>query len=53
MFRVRFIDDYTALKPLIDYKELSEMITRNESILIPEKVKNFRERYNAEVPASG
>jgi hypothetical protein len=53
MFRVRFIDDYTALKPLIDYRVLADLITRNESILDSEKVRNFRERYNAEMPAAG
>ena len=30
MFRVDFMDDYTALKPLIDYKELSGLIALNE-----------------------
>jgi hypothetical protein len=50
MFRVRFIDDYTQLKSLIDYRELSQLITRNEAVLNPERVKNFRDRYNAEVP---
>jgi hypothetical protein len=53
MFRVKFIDDYTALKPLIDYKELSDMITRDEGVLNPEKVKSFRERYAAELPLAG
>ncbi|MFZ1007152.1 MAG: hypothetical protein WAN65_09960, partial [Candidatus Sulfotelmatobacter sp.] len=48
MFRVDFIDDYTILKPLIDYKELSEMITLNEGILDPEKVRKFRRRYEAD-----
>jgi len=51
-FRVEFIDDYSALKPLIDYKELSELITLNEAVLDPEKVAQFRARYNAESPAS-
>jgi hypothetical protein len=50
MFRVSFIDDYTALKSLIDYKELSELITLNESILDPDKVRQFRGRYDAEGP---
>ena len=45
MFRVDFIDDYTTLKPLIDYKELSELITANESALDPAIVRQFRERY--------
>jgi hypothetical protein len=52
MFRVDFIDDYTALKPLIDYKELSELITLNESVLDKNKVELFRQRYNAEEPLS-
>jgi hypothetical protein len=48
MFRVAFIDDYSQLKPLIDYKDLSELITRNESIVDADKVEQFRERYYAE-----
>jgi hypothetical protein len=48
MFRVDFIDDYTTLKSLIDYKELSELVTLNESILEPGRVLRFRERYDAE-----
>jgi hypothetical protein len=42
------MDDYTALKPLIDYKGLSELIALNEGILDPEKVQQFRKRYEAE-----
>jgi hypothetical protein len=48
MFRVNFLDDYSALKPLIDYKELSELILRNESILDPVKVEQFNGRYKNE-----
>jgi hypothetical protein len=48
MFRVDFIDDYTALKPLIDYKELSDLITMNEGVLDNDKVRLFRQRYAAE-----
>jgi len=48
MFRVEFIDDYSQLKPLIDYKELSELIAHNENILDKEKVRQFRERYRAD-----
>jgi hypothetical protein len=48
MFRADFIDDYTALAPLIDYSELAELIAQNESILDPERVQKFRKRYNAE-----
>lgn len=46
MFRVPFIDDYSQLKPLIDYKELSDLITVNESFLDHDKVEQFRERYS-------
>jgi hypothetical protein len=48
MFRVDFIDDYSGLKPLIDYKALSELIKLNEGTLDPDTVKLFRNRYNAE-----
>jgi hypothetical protein len=48
MFRVDFIDDYTILKALIDYKELSKLITLNEGILDKDKVRQFRQRYDAE-----
>jgi hypothetical protein len=48
MFRVDFIDDYSGLKPLIDYKALSELIKLNEGTLDPDTVKLFRKRYNAE-----
>jgi hypothetical protein len=46
MFRVQFIDDYTQLKPLIDYKELSDLIDLNEGLLDHERVAQFRERYS-------
>ena len=46
MFRVPFIDDYKQLRPLIDYKELSDIITLNESSLDHDKVEQFRERYS-------
>jgi hypothetical protein len=52
MFRVEFIDDYTTLRPLIDYKDLSELIRLNESVLDPEKVLEFRRRFDAESPSS-
>jgi hypothetical protein len=48
MFRVEFIDDYTQLKPLIDYKELSDLITLNEAVLDRDYVEQFRKRYDAE-----
>jgi hypothetical protein len=51
MFRVEFIDDYTQLKPLIDYGELSELIAQNECSLDPEKVSQFRGRLQAEQQA--
>ena len=37
LFRADFIDDYSALKPIIDYKELSGLIDANESIFDEEK----------------
>jgi len=55
MFRVDFMDDYAALRPLIDYKELSELIAFHAGVLDPEKVRQFRRRYDAErgsVPSS-
>ena len=48
MFRVPFIDDYAELRPLIDYKELSELITLHESVLDRDKVEQFRHRQRAE-----
>jgi KAP family P-loop domain len=48
MFRVDFIDDYSALKQLVDYKILSELIKLNERTLDPEKVQQFRKRYGTE-----
>ena len=48
MFRARFIDDYTTLKSRIDYKELSDLIALNEDKLDPEKVQEFRKRFDAE-----
>jgi hypothetical protein len=48
MFRVEFMDDFTALKPLIDYNELSLLITRNEIVLDAERVRKFRERWACE-----
>lgn len=53
MFRASFIDDYTTLRNLIDYEELSELITLNEGILDPDKVRQFRKRYNAESAQEG
>jgi KAP family P-loop domain len=53
LFRADFIDDYSALKPLIDYKELSSLITKNESILDQDKVQQFKQRFAAEQLAAG
>ncbi len=53
LFRAPFIDDYSALKPLIDYKELSDLITQNERILDPERVRQFKARYSAEPSGAG
>lgn len=52
MFRVDFIDDYTALKPLIDYKELAQLIALHEDKLDSKKVREFRQRYHTENPPS-
>lgn len=48
MFRVEFLDDYTSLKPLINYDDLAGLIDRHVSDLEPDKVKQFRSRYEAE-----
>ncbi len=45
MFRVDFIDDYGQLKPLIDYKDLYELVNLHESSLDHDKVEKFRGRY--------
>lgn len=52
LFRAEFIDDYNALKPLMNFKELYQLISLNEPILDPVKVAQFMKRYNAEPPAS-
>jgi hypothetical protein len=49
-FRVDFIDDYDALRSLIDYNELMQLIIANEAILNPDKVEKFRKRYTTENP---
>ena len=48
MFRVDFIDDYETLRPLIDYRELSQLILKYETDLDPKKVLQFRRRYEAD-----
>jgi hypothetical protein len=50
MFRLDFINDYETLKPLIDYGELSELLKRYESKLDPEKVRQFKQRYETDQP---
>jgi hypothetical protein len=49
MFRVDFIDDYTALKSLIDYRHLSQLLTKNESLVDTGSLEKFRKRFNAEI----
>jgi hypothetical protein len=50
MFRAEFLDDYANLKLLIDYKELAQLIALHEDKLDKEKVRQFRQRYQAENP---
>jgi len=52
MFRVDFLDDYSTLKALIDYQELSELVLRYETSLNPKKVTEFRKRYDTDSTAS-
>lgn len=53
MFRVEFLDEYANPKSVFDYKQLSDLINSNESILGPEKVKKSRERFKAEDSSDG
>lgn len=48
MFRVEFIDDYTNLKPLYDYQELSKLIAHNAAALDPLMVQKFQEKFAEE-----
>jgi hypothetical protein len=48
LFRVEFIDDYAALKPLFDYDLISKLIDQQQETLDPEKVHQFRERHSLE-----
>lgn len=48
LFRADFVDDYTTLKPLIDYGDLSQLITSHENILDSANVSRFRKRYGSE-----
>lgn len=50
MFRVEFIDDYAALKPIFDYDELSRFIEMNKGKLDPERVQQFERRLKQEQP---
>ena len=45
MFRIEFLDDYLALKPLIDYSRLAELIEGNKDVLDKSKVEEFTKRY--------
>jgi hypothetical protein len=48
MFRIEFMDDYTALKQLIDYDLLAAIVDQNVDSLDGAKVQQFRERYRPE-----
>lgn len=53
MFRIDFMDDYTALKRLINYDRLANLIDENVSVLDVTKVQDFKSRYEAERAAAG
>jgi KAP family P-loop domain len=48
MFRIDFMDDYAALRPIIDYDRLAKLIDVNVEVLDVTKVQQFRKRYAAE-----
>lgn len=48
MFRVEFMDDYAALKQLIDYNLLAPLVEKHAAVLDRENVKQFRERRKAD-----
>jgi hypothetical protein len=48
MFRVDFMDDYSALKPLVDYDKLADLVNRNGNVLDNGVVEKFRARYKAD-----
>ena len=52
MFRVEFLDDYTALKQVIDYNLLAPLVEKHADVLDGDKVEQFRRRYKAE-PQNG
>ena len=53
MFRIDYMDDYTALKQLIDYDKLNDLIDANVSLLDSSKVEQFKARYNTERGTAG
>jgi hypothetical protein len=53
MFRgIDFLDDYAALKPLIEYSELLKIVGEHEQHLDAAKVREFRQRYSKENPGT-
>ena len=46
------MDDYSVLKPFFDFDEIATFVKANEDKLNPEKVAEFRERYNRERSAT-
>jgi hypothetical protein len=52
MFRVDFMDDYAALKQLVDYNSLAPLVEKHAAVLDPEKVGQFRERRKANQPSA-
>jgi hypothetical protein len=48
MFRVDFMDDYAALKQLIDYNLLAPLVEKHAPVLDPEKIEQFRKRRKAD-----
>ena len=48
MFRVDFMDDYAALKQLVDYNLLAPLVEKHAALLDPKKVGQFRERRKAD-----
>jgi len=47
-FRAPYVDDYPALKALIDADKLAELIDKNQPVLDAELVRKFRERHAQE-----
>jgi len=46
MFRIDFMDDYTVLKPLIDYGTLAKLIDQNKKSLDESGVQKLRKQYD-------